>query len=187
MNCKHLKIKINKKFECKKTNKIIDIKKCNKQDCKNFEYKEKEYKNNPKLSDSSTGKHNSNISAENNTELYRNVQRKSNSHKMKKKSSKLAKLERNRYSVFTEDLNICFYANKNCFGSITKHEVFSGRNRQRSMKYGFIIPLCEYHHYTLQENKDFNQYWHDRCRDYWLNHYGNLDEFIKTFGKSYLK
>ncbi len=181
-NCKYLKIKINKKFECKKTNKIIDIKKCNKYDCKYFEYR-----NLPKFSDSSTGKHNSNISAENNTELYRNVQRKSNSHKIKQKSSKLTKLERNRYSVFIDDLKTCFYANKECFGSITKHELFSGRNRQRSMKYGFVIPLCEYHHSTLQEDESFNQYWHDRCRDYWLSYYGELDEFIRMFGKSYIK
>lgn len=152
MNCKYLKIKMNHSFECKKSNKIIDIRKCNKTNCEYFEYKEK-----------------------------------SNSRQIKKKSYKLVKLERKRYSVFTHSLNACYYANKDCYGSITKHELFSGRNRQRSMKCGFIIPLCEYHHSTLQENNNFNQYWHDRCRDYWLNHYGNLDEFIKTFGKSYIK
>lgn len=148
MNCKYLKIKINKKFECKKTNRIINLK-----DCTNCKYKE--YK--------------------------------SNSHQVKKKSSKLSKLERNRYSIFTEDLNTCFYANKECFGSITKHELFSGRNRQRSMRFGYVIGLCEFHHSTLQENKEFNQYWHNRCREYWLEHYGSIDEFIKVFGKSYIK
>jgi len=153
MNCNHLKIKINHSFECKKTGKLIDIRKCNKSNCKNFEYKEK----------------------------------KSNSHQIKKKSSKLAKLERSRYSVFTDDLNTCCYANKMCFGSITKHELFSGRNRKCSMAYGFVIPLCEYHHSTLQEDKDFNQYWHDRCREYWLEYYGTIDEFIKAFSKSYIK
>ncbi|MCI8466855.1 MAG: hypothetical protein HFI08_01475 [Bacilli bacterium] len=150
MNCKYLKIKMNHSFECKKSNKIIDIRKCNKTNCEYFEYKEK-----------------------------------SNSYQIKKKSSKLAKLERNRYSVFTDNKDKCMLCGST--KNLTWHECFSGRNRQRSMKYRFIIPLCEYHHSTLQEDADFNQYWHDRCRDYFLEHYGDLDEFIKTFGKSYLK
>lgn len=168
MNCKYLKIKLNRKFECKKTGKLIDIKKCNKSDCKYFEYKTHVYslKNNK-------------------VQINKNIQLKSNSHQIKKQSYKLAKLERGRYSVFTNDLNTCCCANKDCYGSITKHELFSGRNRQRSMKHGFIIPLCEYHHSTLQEDNNFNQYWHDRCREYFLEYYGNLEEFIKTFGKSY--
>ena len=105
---------------------------------------------------------------------------------IKKRTSKLAKLERNRYSVFTNDLSNCFYHNKECYGTITKHELFAGRNRQRSMKYGFVIPLCHYHHSSVQNNAVLNQYWHNRCRNYWLKNYGNLDQFIKVFGKSYL-
>lgn len=41
MNCKYLKIKMNHSFESKKTKQIINIKDCNKSNCKNFEYKEK--------------------------------------------------------------------------------------------------------------------------------------------------
>ena len=150
------KQKMNGMFECKKTGKIITLKECI--DCKNKEYK---------------------ASTE-----YRRPRQKNLS--IKKKSSKLSKLEKTRYSVFTEDLNTCFYSNKDCFGSISKHELFSGRNRQRSMKYGYILPLCEYHHSTLQNNPIFNQYWHDRCRKYWLENYSTLEEFIEVFGKSYL-
>ena len=142
---------MNHSFECKKSNKIIDIRKCNKTNCEYFEYKEK-----------------------------------SNSYQIKKKSSKLAKLEKNRYSVFTDDLNHCFYQNKECCGSITKHECFSGRNRKNSMKYGFVISLCEYHHSTLQKNRTFNQFWHSHCQKYFEKNIGSKEEFINVFGKSYL-
>ena len=38
--CKNLKIKLNRKFECKKTKQIIDIKQCNGCKYKNIEHKE---------------------------------------------------------------------------------------------------------------------------------------------------
>jgi len=70
MNCKYIKIKSNKKFECKRTKIILNIKKCN--DCEFKEYK-----------------------------LFNS--------KIKNRTSKLAKLERNRSSVFTDDLFLSAY------------------------------------------------------------------------------
>lgn len=147
MNCKHLKIKINRKFECKKSNKIIDLKICT--NCKHKEYK------------------------------------KLINFQMKNKSSKLAKLERERYSVFTDDKDKCIICSST--KNLTWHECFPGRNRQRSMQFGFCLRMCLACHEENQEDKFFNQLWHDRCRDYWLEHYGDLNGFIKTFGKSYSK
>ena len=76
---------------------------------------------------------------------------------MKKKSYKLAKLERERYSVFFDDLKTCM----NCGSTreMTKHEIFEGSKRINSMKYGFVLPLCLRCHRRLQEDKEFNLKW----------------------------
>lgn len=60
---------------------------------------------------------------------------------MRKKSTKLAKLERNRYSIFTNDYIHCYYCH-NFKSKLDIHEVYGGSNRQRSMKYGLCVPLC---------------------------------------------
>lgn len=70
--------------------------------------------------------------------------------KIKQKSSKLAKLERNRYSIITYNLDICYI----CKSHKKDHldEVFGGRNRQTSMKYGLVIPICFKCHRILTDN-----------------------------------
>lgn len=102
---------------------------------------------------------------------------------MKKKSWKLAKLERNRYSVFYESFAMCC----GC-GSMyqpTKHEIFEGRNRKNSMKYGFVIPLCLACHQRLQDDLDFNKKWKVKAQDYFEKNYGTRDDFIKIFRMNY--
>ena len=157
MNCIYLKQKINRTLECKKRKKIINIKECN--NCKYKEYKCTEFSKN---SANSTLK---------NTTLHN-------------KSAKLTKLERNRFSVFTNNRHKCMFCPSTY--NLTWHECFSGSNRQKSMQYGFCLRMCESCHSKFQEDKNFNDYWHARCREYWLEHLGTLNEFIKEFGKSYL-
>ena len=70
-----------------------------------------------------------------------------------KKSNKLAKLERNRFSWFTDDLNKCYFCPNT---SVDKHEIFGGCRRQTSMKYGMVLPLCRMHHSLFQNDKYFN-------------------------------
>ena len=158
MNCIYLKQKLNRNLECKKRNKIINIRECS--NCKYKEYK-------------------------NCTEFSKNCanwyQKKSSLHK---KSAKLAKLERNRFSVFTDDLDHCIIcgARKDHL-----HEVFFGANRQKSMKCGFVIPLCSEHHNEMHRNRDWQEYWHVKGQEYWERSVGTREEFIKVFGKSYLK
>lgn len=154
MNCKYLKIKLNKKFECKKTKKIITLKECI--DCKNKEYK---------------------ASTE-----YRRPRQKNLS--IKKKSSKLAKLERNRYSVFTDDLEYCIICGKK---KEHIHEVFFGAYRQRSIKFNMCIPLCSICHTEMHRNYEWQQYWHEKGQWYFEEKIGSREEFIKIFGRSYLK
>ncbi len=102
---------------------------------------------------------------------------------MRKKTSKLRLLEKNRFSVFFDSFSMCC----NC-GSLrnnTKHEVFSGRNRRNSMKYGFVIPLCLSCHQILQDDSAFNNKWKIRSQEYFEEHYGTHEDFIKIFRMNY--
>lgn len=103
---------------------------------------------------------------------------------MKKKTSKLRKLERNRYSVFYESLSMCMSCGS--MYQISKHEIFPGRNRKNSMKYGFVLPLCVSCHNKLQENTDFNNKWQKHSQKYFEEHYGTREQFLEIFRRNYL-
>lgn len=102
---------------------------------------------------------------------------------MKKKSKRIAKLERDRFSVFYDDLGVCMYCGK--VWQMTKHEIFEGRNRLNSMQYGFVLPLCLSCHRQLQDNKEFNDKWKVKAQTYFETHIGTREEFIKIFRRSY--
>lgn len=102
---------------------------------------------------------------------------------MKKKSSKLASLERNRFSVFTKDLKHCYLCGNK---RDDLHEIFAGRNRINSMKYGFVLPLCRMCHTRYQNDFSFNRYWYQKAEKYFLDNIGMVEDFIKIFRKNYL-
>ena len=72
--------------------------------------------------------------------------KKSVSNKLKKPlkhvSKKRAKLERNRFSLFTDNLDKCYFCNK---PKDDLHELLGGKNRNNSMKYGLVLPVCRKH------------------------------------------
>ena len=103
---------------------------------------------------------------------------------MHNKSAKLAKLERNRYSVFTDDLEHCITCKRK---KEHLHEIFFGINRQKSMQYNFVIPLCYKCHAEMHRNYDWQDYWHVKGQEYWEKNIGTREEFIKVFGRSYIK
>lgn len=103
---------------------------------------------------------------------------------MKKQSSKLRKLEKNRYSVFFESLSMC--CNCGSMVNITRHEVYEGKNRQNSMKYGFVIPLCLDCHRRLQEDKTFNDKWKVKAQKYFEKNIGTREQFLEIFRRNYL-
>lgn len=101
---------------------------------------------------------------------------------MKKKTNKLAKLERDRYSIFTNDFDKCYYCgiHKSLVG-LDIHEVYGGANRITSMKNGLCVPLCRKCHqnnFIINDLKKWCQ------RKYEQEH--TRAEFIKMIGKSYL-
>ena len=102
---------------------------------------------------------------------------------MRTKSNKLSKLEKERFSVFYE-LNACCYCGS--IYQLTKHEIFEGRNRQNSMKYGFVLPLCLKCHIKLQEDADFIDKWKKKAQEYFENNIGTREDFLKIFRRNYL-
>lgn len=81
---------------------------------------------------------------------------------IKKKSNKLAKLEKNRFSILTDDLDHCYICKTRKLREVEKedlHEIFRGRNRQICMRYGFVAPLCRQCH----EDKEIQEYLKQLC------------------------
>lgn len=101
------------------------------------------------------------------------------SGQMKKKSNKLAKLERQRDKEIVKS-GIC----ENC-GKFSKrldpHEVYGGSNRKRSIKHKFVKLLCRECH---SNENIINQLRIDTQKEYEKTH--TKEEFIKLIGKSYI-
>lgn len=95
----------------------------------------------------------------------------------KKKSNKLAKLERQRYSILTNDLSKCYFCpnKKQDF-----HEAFRGRNRQKSMKWGLVVPICSYCHSKITDNKSFSETLEKIAKQVFIERYG-VEKFINEF------
>lgn len=115
---------------------------------------------------------------------YKEYPIKSNPTKLKKRTSKQAKLERNRFSILTNDLDHCVICSSK---KDHLHEVFFGRNRANSIKYGCVIPLCSTHHTEMHRNKEWQDYWHIVAQKRFMEYYHkSVDEFIEIFKINYL-
>ena len=169
MNCKYLKQKLNRKLECKLNNKIITLK-----DCKTCNYKEYDFPDNGKMV-----KSNNHQMSKTTAKHSKNEQK---TAKIKSKSNKLAKLERNRTSLFTEDLEHCIICGK------TKdhlHEIFFGKNRLNSIKYKLVIPVCWECHIKIHNNINLQKEWFIKGQLKFNEIYSDLD-FIEIFKKNWL-
>ena len=110
------------------------------------------------------------------------------SGQMKKKSNKLAKLERNRFSIITKDLEHCYLCTKQGIKNISKddlHELIEGKNRQVSMKYGLVIPICRKCHEIVTNDKTLQDKLHKVAQKEFKKHYKS-ENFVQIFGKNYL-
>lgn len=99
---------------------------------------------------------------------------------IKKKSNKLAKLERQRDKDIVKS-GIC-----ECCGQYSKrldpHEVYGGSNRKRSIKYKFVKLICPKCHSNEAIIKQLRI---DTQKEFEKEH--TREEFIKIIGKSYIK
>ena len=115
-------------------------------------------------------------------------QKRTESGQIKKKSKKLAKLEKNRFSIITKDLDHCYLCTKNGIKNIPKddlHELIEGKNRQVSMKYGLVIPICRKCHEIVTNDKTLQDKLHKVAQKEFKKHY-KAKNFIQIFGQSYL-
>lgn len=101
---------------------------------------------------------------------------------IRKKSNKLAKLERNRFSIITKDLEHCYIC-KNKKDDL--HELVEGKNRQVSMKYGLVIPICRKCHEIVTNDKTLQDKLHKVAQKEFKKHY-KTENFIQIFGQNYL-
>ena len=107
---------------------------------------------------------------------------------IKKRTYKITKLERNRESILTEDLEHCIICGKS---PVNKHEIFGGRNRLNSIKYKLVIPLCtcEHHDQVNQKgihfDKKMRDEWHIKGQKAFTANYPTLD-FKDIFKINYL-
>lgn len=163
MKCIYLKQKFNHKFECKRNKEEICLR-----NCSNCSYKE--YKKCTKIVKKKT------------TDNKECTKSQKYCAKIKTKSSRLAKLERDRFSLFTDNMNKCYFC-PNKKDHI--HEIFCGRNRQNSMKYGLCLPICESCHSTYQNDFLFNKKWHKKGQAIFSKAYPDL-KFEDIFKKNYL-
>lgn len=100
---------------------------------------------------------------------------------MKVKSKKLAKLERDRFSILTYDLTTCIICGK---PKQDLNEIYPGRNRQNSMKYGLIMPMCRKCHTEYTNNADMQLKWKKIGQKKFEELY-DLD-FLEIFKRNYL-
>lgn len=102
---------------------------------------------------------------------------------MKKKSNKLAKAEKYRFSIIGLDKEKCSYCGS--YRGIEVNEVFEGKNRQVSIKNGFCISLCHECHERFHNDRKFNLYFKRLFQtEYEKTH--TRKEFIELIGKNYL-
>lgn len=99
--------------------------------------------------------------------------------------NKVKKLERNRFSILTDNLDMCYLCGRR---KQHLHEVFFGRNRQLSMKYGCVVPLCFSCHEKVHNDYATDLKLKQECQKRYMKYY-EVDEeaFIKTFRTNYLR
>lgn len=102
---------------------------------------------------------------------------------LKKKSNKLKNLEAKRFSIITNNLKICYVCQKRKKDDL--NEVFEGSNRQMSMKYGLVIPVCRTCHTEYDLNKELRQKYQREAQKIFEEKYGH-DLFMQKFKKNYL-
>ena len=110
------------------------------------------------------------------------TEKKKTETKIKQKSNKLAKKERNRFSILTKDLEHCYIWNAK---KEDLHELIGGRNRQTSMRYGLVIPLCRKCHEMIEKDETLKREWRKVAQKEFKNYYKS-ENFVQIFGKNYL-
>ena len=107
-------------------------------------------------------------------------QKRTESGQIKKKSKKLAKLERKRDKDIVKE-GICEFCGKYS-KRLDPHEIFGGSNRKRSIKHKFVKLICPECH---SNEAIINQLRIDTQKEYAKTH--DRPEFIDLIGTNYIR
>lgn len=99
---------------------------------------------------------------------------------IKNKTTKQKKIENERYSIFTNNFSKCFVCQKED-AKMDKHEIYGGSNRKRSIKYGFVVPLCRECHQNPKVIMDLRV---EMQKEFEKTN--SREKFIEIFGKNYI-
>ena len=105
------------------------------------------------------------------------------SKELKKKSNKLKKLESKRFSILTDNMQICYICNKARKDDL--HEIFEGSNRQNSMRYGLVIPICRGCHDLWKIDMQLKKRVREEAKQKFYKLYSK-EKFLEVFGKFYI-
>ena len=99
------------------------------------------------------------------------------------RTTKQSKLDKSRtVSLFTDNLNVCYLCG--CKKEHL-HEVFFGRNRVNSIRYGLFIPVCEKCHRKCHNDADLIDSLHKKGQLLFVCNYPEL-EFVDIFRTNYI-
>jgi hypothetical protein len=97
-------------------------------------------------------------------------------------------------SILQEDKTYCFLCGANAnLEPLDEHHVFNASNRKKSEKYGLKVYL---HHNkchifgkeSVHQNAEIDKNLKAYAQNQAMKHYGwNIEDFIKIFGKNYLR
>lgn len=104
--------------------------------------------------------------------------------KIKQKSNKLAKKEKDRFSILQDEDGKCFICKKT-YKELDKHEAFGGSNRQKSIEHGLVYYLCRKCHSKADLDKNTRQMLHDFAREEFIKIHGK-EKFLIEFKKTYI-
>lgn len=90
-------------------------------------------------------------------------------------------LEKNRYSILTDNLSRCYLCPK---PKNHLHEIYFGKNRINSMKYGCVVPLCASCHRKVHSNIELDLKLKKLCQKRFIEVY-DVD-FLSIFRKNYI-
>lgn len=99
--------------------------------------------------------------------------------------NKIKQLEKMRFSILTKDLTKCYLCGK---PKDHLHEIYFGKNRINSMKWGCVVPLCYSCHqgkFGVHHNEELNIKLKQECQKKFIQEYPEID-FLEIFHKNYI-
>ena len=94
----------------------------------------------------------------------------------------IKKLEKQRSSILTNNLNKCYL----CGGPKNHlHEIYFGKNRVNSMKYACVVPLCASCHAKVHSQIELDLKLKKLCQKAFNEVYEGID-FLSIFHRNYL-